>query len=117
MIIGTGKQVKIGCMGKRMIYDCFVNPSINTMMVHECNSIYDKLKNLDDFMFGAVLTTHLDICQELLELILNVKIKKVKACAVAEINKKSCVSQRESGLMYIWTMTLTLYMTLKCRQR
>ena len=59
-----------------MIYDCFVNPSINTMMVHECNSIYDKLKFTDDFMFGAVLTTHLDIYRELLELILNVKIRK-----------------------------------------
>ena len=54
MIIEGRKQVKIGCMGKRMIYDCFVNPSINTMMVHECNSIYDKLKFTDDFMFGAV---------------------------------------------------------------
>ena len=75
-----------------MIYDCFVNPSINTMMVHECNSIYDKLKFTDDFMFGAVLTTHLDICRELLELILNVKIRKVKLAQ----SQKSIKKLRES---------------------
>ena len=36
-----------------MIYDCFVNPSINTICgTWNYNSIYDKLKFTDDFMFG-----------------------------------------------------------------
>ena len=38
---------------------------------------YEELDFTDDFMFGKVLYHNPDLCRELLELILNRKIKKI----------------------------------------
>lgn len=38
---------------------------------------YSELKFTDNFIFCKVLENHLDLCKELLELILKIKIKKV----------------------------------------
>lgn len=39
---------------------------------------YNKLKFTNNFVFCKVLENNLDLCRELLELILKVKIKKVE---------------------------------------
>ena len=41
---------------------------------------YEDLTFLDDFMFGKVLTTHLDITKELIEMILDIKIARIEVC-------------------------------------
>lgn len=38
--------------------------------------MYENLNFTDDFMFCKILENNLDLCKELLELILNIKIKK-----------------------------------------
>lgn len=39
---------------------------------------YESLEFTDDFIFWKVLTTDLDLCRELLELVLGVEIEKVE---------------------------------------
>ena len=39
---------------------------------------YEELRFTDDFMFCKIMTTRLDICKDVLELILGFKIKEVK---------------------------------------
>ncbi len=39
---------------------------------------YDELSFIDDFLFCKILENNLDICKELLELILNIKIREIK---------------------------------------
>lgn len=41
---------------------------------------YEDLEFIDDFMFCKILTTRLDLCKELIELILDIDIKDIKQC-------------------------------------
>lgn len=43
-----------------------------------CDKRYEDLTFTDDFMFCKVLTNNLNLCKELLEMILNVKIRKIE---------------------------------------
>ena len=38
---------------------------------------YEELTFTDDFMFCKILTKHPDLCKKLIEIILNVKIRKI----------------------------------------
>lgn len=65
---------------------------------------YSKLKFTNNFVFCKVLENNLDLCRELLELILKVKIKKVELSDKEKVlditpdgkelltNRLSCVS-------------------------
>ena len=72
---------------------------------------YEELCFNDDYMFCMILTTRLDLCKELLELILDIKIRKVE---IAEQQKNV---ERVSDLMYMSMMQKTLFMILKCRRQ
>ena len=77
---------------------------------------YEELCFTDDYMFCMILTTRLDLCKELLELILDIKIRKVE---IAEQQKNVDITYdgRVSDLMYMSMMQKTLFMILKCRRQ
>ena len=54
---------------------------------------YDELCFTDDFLFCKVMTTNLDLCKELLELILGIKIKKINLSEAQKWIKSSYESK------------------------
>ena len=48
---------------------------------------YNELDFTDDFMFCMILENNLELCKELLELILDIKIKKVELADSAKRSK------------------------------
>lgn len=53
---------------------------------------YDQLKFTDDFMFCKILENNPDLCKELLEVILGVKIRKIE-----RISKQKEIKVRADG--------------------
>lgn len=43
-----------------------------------CMKNYEELTFTDDFMFCKTLSTNLDVCRQLLELVLDIRIREVK---------------------------------------
>ena len=71
-------------------------------VAEEC---YNNLQFRDDFLFCKILTERTDIAKELLELILNRKIRKVEAQKLR--SKKPLKSQRRAeafAWMFTWKM-------------
>lgn len=58
---------------------------------------YEELSFTDDFMFGKVLQTHPDICKELIELILNVKIKDI---SFLDVQKSMKITSDGKGIRF-----------------
>ena len=58
---------------------------------------YEELSFTDDFMFGKVLQTHPDICRELIELILNVKIKVI---SFPDVQKSITITSDGKGIRF-----------------
>lgn len=58
---------------------------------------YEELCFTDDYMFFMILTTRLDLCKELLELILDIKIRKVE---IAEQQKNVDITYDGKGVRF-----------------
>ena len=58
---------------------------------------YEELCFTDDYMFCMILTTRLDLCKELLELILDIKIRKVE---IAEQQKNVDITYDGKGVRF-----------------
>lgn len=58
---------------------------------------YEELCFTDDYMFCMILTTWLDLCKELLELILDIKIRKVE---IAEQQKNVDITYDGKGVRF-----------------
>ena len=58
---------------------------------------YEELQFTDDFMFGKVLYSNPDLCKEILELILNKKIRKIK---FPEIQKVITITGDAKGVRF-----------------
>ena len=70
---------------------------------------YEELEFTDNFMFVKVMSTHLDLCQELLELILNKKIRSLKVTGYEDTVlpayesrgiRMDVVTEDEKGVVY-----------------
>lgn len=77
---------------------------------------YEELCFTDDYMFCMILTTRLDLCKELLELILDIKIRKVE---IAEQQKNVDITYDGKGVRFDVYVddAETLFMILKCRRQ
>ena len=58
---------------------------------------YDELTFTDDFLFCKILTSNLELCRQLLELIIGIKIKEVK---LAEAQKAVSVTYDGRGVRF-----------------
>lgn len=76
---------------------------------------YQDLTFADDFMFCNIMQNNLDICKDLVELILDRKIGEIK---FSEAQKALDIKLGQK--VFAWTFTLKmisiLYTILKCKQ-
>lgn len=91
----------------------------------EASREYDKLQFRDDFLFCKILESNPDIAKELIELILNIKIKKVKVKKQDEIEitadgrgiRLDVMAEDESNTVYDIEMQTTKQSSLPKRTR
>jgi len=66
-------------------------------MAEQAQKSYDELGFTDDFLFGKIMTTHLDLAKELLELILDIRIKELR---LAQSQKSEKFTPLDRGVRY-----------------
>ena len=77
--------------------------TIHVYSIKECITLmrkrktYEELTFSDDFMFCNILSNHLDLCKELLELLLDVKIRKIE---IAQTQKVIDVTYEGKGVRF-----------------
>ncbi|MBO4701548.1 MAG: hypothetical protein J5625_02665, partial [Lachnospiraceae bacterium] len=70
---------------------------------------YDELTFVDDFMFCHILTMNLNLCKELLELLLDMKIERIE---VPEVQKTIEPKYDSRGIrldLYVQDEIVTVY--------
>ena len=67
-------------------------------------AMYDQLKFTDDFMFCKILENNPEICKELLEVILGIKIKKVES-----VSKQKEIRVKSDGKGVRFDLSLPVY--------
>ena len=76
---------------------------------------FKDLTFADDFMFAKVMLNE-KLCKQLLEIILEVKIKKLSYPEEQKTINPSYDS-KSVGLMCMWMMKKAQFITLRCRQQ
>lgn len=103
------KQMKVinaPCRGNssrgRRLSAVYIKKSMNRVDIYGRKKVnmkeqkeYEALRFTDDFMFCKIMTTRLDICKEVLELILGIRIKEVK---LTEAQKSINITAEGKGI-------------------